>query len=45
MLFHNFGVGLAYLHTDINVDVTKSSFNGNFDYKSDSFMLYGVVKF
>lgn len=45
MLFHNFGIGLAFLHTDIDVDVTKSSFNGNFNYKSDSFMAYGVIKF
>ena len=45
MLFHNFGIGLAYLHTNINVDVSKKTFNGNFDYKSNSFMAYGVVKF
>ena len=45
MLFHNFGVGLAYLHTDINVDVTKKTFNGNVNINSNSFMVYGLVKF
>ena len=45
MLFHNFGVGLAYLHTDIDVDVTKKSFNGNLNVNSNSFLIYGVVKF
>lgn len=45
ILFHNFGVGVSYLHTSINVDVAKKAFNGNLDYKSNSFMAYGVVKF
>ena len=45
MVFHNFGIGLAYLHTDIDVDVTKSSYNGNIGINTNSFLIYGVVKF
>lgn len=45
MLFHNFGVGFSYMHTGIDVDVTKSNFNGNVSFKTNSFLLYGVVKF
>jgi len=45
MLFHNFGIGVSYLHTAINVDVTKKAFNGNLFVKNNSFLLYGVIKF
>ena len=45
MLFHNFGVGLSYLHTNIDVDVTKSTYNGNVGINTNSFLIYGVVKF
>lgn len=45
MIFKNFGVGLAYMHTVIDADVTKTSFNGNINYTTNNFLFYGVVKF
>lgn len=45
MLFHNFGLGVSYVRTAIDVDVTKNNFNGSVDFDTSSFLLYGVVKF
>ncbi len=45
MLVRNFGIGAAYLHTDLNADVTKNSFNGNLNWKMNSVSLYGQFKF
>lgn len=45
MIYKNFGVGLAYMHSSIDADVTKTSFNGNINYTTNNFLFYGVVKF
>jgi hypothetical protein len=45
MIFKNFGVGISYMHSVIDADVTKTSFNGNINYTTNNFLFYGVVKF
>jgi hypothetical protein len=45
MLFRNFGIGLAYMYTDINVDVSNSDFNGNLVWKMNSVRAYAQFKF
>ncbi len=45
MIWKNFGLGLAYMHSDINADVTKTNFNGNIGYTTNNFLIYGIVKF
>ena len=45
MFTRNIGAGLAFMHTDANVDVTKKSFNGTIDWKNDNVLLYATFKF
>jgi hypothetical protein len=45
MLVRNFGIGLAYMYSDVNVDVSKSDFNGNLTWKMNSVRAYGQFKF
>ena len=45
MLTRNLGLGVSYLHSSADVDVTKSDFNGNLDLDNNSVMLYAVLKF
>jgi hypothetical protein len=45
MLVRNFGVGLAYMYTDVNVDVSKNSFNGNLSAKMNGVTAFGQFKF
>jgi len=45
MIWKNFGLGLAYMHSAIDADVTKTAFNGNINYTTNNFLIYGVVKF
>lgn len=45
MVWRNFGVGFAYMHSSIDADVTKNNFNGNINYTTNNFLFYGVVKF
>ncbi len=45
MLVRNFGLGLTYMYTDLNVDVTKNNFNGNFNWKTNSLLGYAEFKF
>jgi hypothetical protein len=45
MLLRNFGIGLAYMYTDINVDLSKSDFNGNLVWKMNSVRAYAQFKF
>jgi hypothetical protein len=45
MVWRNFGIGLAYMHADIDATVTKDNFNGNIGYTTNNFLFYGVVKF
>ena len=45
MFTRNLGAGLAYMHTDANVDITKSSFVGTIDWKNDNLLLFATLKF
>ena len=45
MLVRNFGIGLGYMYTDINVDVSKNNFNGNIVWKMNSVRAYAQFKF
>ncbi len=45
MLVRNFGLGLGYMYSDLNVDVTKSGFNGNLAWKLNSVTAYAQLKF
>jgi hypothetical protein len=45
MLTRNFGVGAAYLYSNIDVDVSESGFNGNIGFKNNAGLLYATLKF
>lgn len=45
MFTRNLGAGLAFMHTDADVDVTKKNFVGSIDWKNDNLLLYATVKF
>ena len=45
MFTRNFGMGVSYLNSSIDVDVTKSSFNGNIDLGNNAVLLYATMKF
>jgi len=45
MFTRNLGLGMAYLYTNIDVDVSKSDFNGNIEFGSNAVLLYAAVKF
>ncbi len=45
MLVRNFGIGLAYMYSDVKADVTKSNFEGNLGWQMNSVRAYGQFKF
>jgi len=45
MITRNWGLGLSYLYTRINVDVTQSGFNGKIDWSSNAVLAYATLKF
>ena len=45
MVMKNVGVGLSFLHTGVNVAVSKPRFNGVIDWNSNNFMLFALVRF
>lgn len=45
MFTRNLGVGLTYMHTRVNVDVTKKTFNGSLDWTNNNFLFYALAKF
>jgi hypothetical protein len=45
MFVRNLGVGLRYMYSNVDVDVTKSSFNGNVTWRMNSFSLYAKMMF
>lgn len=45
MIVRNFGVGVAFLHTGVDVEVTKPRFNGVVEWKSDNLLIYGLARF
>ncbi|MEO8507712.1 MAG: hypothetical protein ABI593_08790 [Betaproteobacteria bacterium] len=45
MLTRNVGLGLAYMYSDLDVDVTKGGFDGNLTWKMNSVRAYAQLKF
>jgi hypothetical protein len=45
MLVRNLGLGLAYMYSDLDVDVTKNGFNGTLGWKMSSVGAYAHFKF
>jgi len=45
MLTRNFGLGLAYMYSEVKADVSKSNFDGSLDWKMNSARVYGQLKF
>jgi hypothetical protein len=45
MLVRNLGVGLRYMYSNVDVDVSKSSFNGNVTWRMNSLSLYAKMMF
>lgn len=45
MITRNWGLGLTYMYTRIDVDVTKSGFNGKIDWSSNAVLAYATLKF
>lgn len=45
MFTRNFGAGISFMHTDLDVDVTKDTFNGQINWKNDNLLFYGLLKF
>lgn len=45
MVLRNLGLGLQWLHTSIDADVTKNSFFGSIDTNSNNILFYGILKF
>jgi hypothetical protein len=40
LLARNFGLGARYMYSDVDVDVSKSDFNGNISWRMNSWSLY-----
>lgn len=45
MLVRNVGLGLAYMYSDLDVDVTRGGFNGNIGWTMNSVRAYAQLKF
>jgi len=45
MFTRNLGLGVSYLYSNIDVDVTKSDFNGNISFGNNAVLLYAAMKF
>ena len=45
MFTRSLGAGARYMYTDIHADVTKTNFNGSFDWKMNSVALYAKMLF
>ena len=45
MITRHFGLGLAYMYSNLSVDVTKGSFDGHLGWKMNSARAYAQVKF
>lgn len=45
MVFRNAGIGLSFLHTGVNVAVTKPRFTGVVDWNSNNLMLFAFARF
>ncbi len=45
MLTRNWGMGLSFLQSKVNVNVTKSDFDGRLDWTNRSVLLYAMLKY
>ena len=45
MFMRNLGLGVSYLYSSTDVDVSKSDFNGNIDFGNNAILLYAAMKF
>jgi outer membrane protein W len=45
MLTRNWGLGLSYMYTKVNADLTSSGFNGSIDWGSNAVLAYATMKF
>jgi hypothetical protein len=45
MFTRNLGLGAQYMYSNIDVDVSKSGFNGNINFGSNAALLYATMKF
>ena len=45
MFTRNLGLGMSYLYSNLDVDVTKSGFNGNINFNNNAILLYATAKF
>jgi hypothetical protein len=45
MLTRNWGLGLSYLHSTLNVSVAKPDFNGLLDWSSNAYLIYTTLKY
>jgi hypothetical protein len=45
MLTRNFGLGLGYNITDLELDVEKSDFAGRIRWRTDGLFAYGQLRF
>ena len=45
MFTRNFGAGLSFMHSEVDVDVIKPSFTGSVDWTNDNLLLFAILKF
>lgn len=45
MVVKNFGIGVGYMHTGVDVAVTKPRFNGAIKWDSNNLLLYALARF
>ena len=45
MFTRNLGLGVSYLYSNTDVNVSKSDFNGNIYFGNNAFLLYATMKF
>lgn len=45
MFTRNFGAGLTFMHSEVDVDVIKPSFTGSVDWTNDNLLLFAILKF
>ena len=45
MVARNWGIGLSYLHSKVNLNASKSDFDGQLDWSSNSVLLYATLKY
>jgi hypothetical protein len=45
MITRNWGLGISYLYSTLDVDVSKNSFNGKIDWSSNAILAYATLKF